>query len=131
MPVPALYKNQDIHLKFDHFEMPKPVSLVLRWRDGRRGEQEREIWLSYRRVCFAFQTAAHSAARLCVDLLRVRGDAALTALSYEPLVAEAAYAEAPALAGACCIAGPLRAAHGDWISRPRPYRPRPYRPRLP
>jgi hypothetical protein len=50
MPLPALYKDQNIHLKFDHFEMPKPASVMVRWRDGRRKTQEREIWLSYRRV---------------------------------------------------------------------------------
>jgi hypothetical protein len=50
MPVPVLYKNQDFHLKFDHYEMPRPASVLLRWRDARRQEQEREVWLSYRRV---------------------------------------------------------------------------------
>jgi hypothetical protein len=50
MPVPVLHKNEDFHLKFDHFTMPTPASIVLRWRDARRKEQEREIWLTYRRV---------------------------------------------------------------------------------
>jgi hypothetical protein len=49
-PVPVLYKNQDFHLKFDHFELPTPASVLLRWHDARRQEQESEIWLSYRRV---------------------------------------------------------------------------------
>jgi hypothetical protein len=50
LPVPVLYKGQSLHFKFDHFELPTPGSIVVRWRDGRRNEQEREIWLSYQRI---------------------------------------------------------------------------------
>ena len=51
-PVAVLYPGATLHLKLSRNEYAhkRPGSLVVRWKDGRRGVQEREICLSYQRV---------------------------------------------------------------------------------
>jgi hypothetical protein len=50
-PIVLLYPAQTLHLKLERaLSHRRPGSVVLRWRDGRRAEQQREVFLSYHRV---------------------------------------------------------------------------------
>ncbi|WP_123827035.1 hypothetical protein [Micromonospora globispora] len=50
-PVAVVHPGQTLQLKLERtLAHNRPGSLLVRWRDGRRGRQEREFWLTYHQV---------------------------------------------------------------------------------